>query len=61
MKGSRNLPITTLVNSIYFWLGELFARNGLDAQAPLQLGTKFSYMLMKVMKFNLKYINTINV
>ncbi|XP_016192045.1 uncharacterized protein LOC107632919 [Arachis ipaensis] len=35
MKGSRNLPITALVKSRYFRLGELFARKGSEALAQL--------------------------
>ncbi|XP_025678700.1 uncharacterized protein [Arachis hypogaea] len=61
MKGSRNLPITALVNSSYFRLGELFARKGSEALAQLQVGAKFSQTLMKAIEFNSKYVNTMNV
>ncbi|XP_016177854.1 uncharacterized protein LOC107620159 [Arachis ipaensis] len=37
MKGSRNFPITGLVRSTYFRLGELFSRKGSEALAQLQL------------------------
>ncbi|KAL4390215.1 hypothetical protein AHAS_Ahas03G0122800 [Arachis hypogaea] len=46
MKGFRNLPITALVKSSYFCLGELFARKGSEALA---------------IEFNSKHVNTMNV
>ncbi|XP_025670176.1 uncharacterized protein [Arachis hypogaea] len=61
MKGSRNLPITALVKSSYFRLGELFARKGSEALAQLQVGAKFSQTLMKAIEFNSKHMNTMNV
>ncbi|XP_029153244.1 uncharacterized protein [Arachis hypogaea] len=61
MKGCRNLPIMALVKSIYFRLGELFARKGSEALAQLQVGAKFSQALMKAIEFNSKHINTMNV
>ncbi|XP_057733951.1 uncharacterized protein LOC130949170 [Arachis stenosperma] len=61
MKGSRNLPITALVKSSYFRLGELFARKGSEALAQLQVGAEFSQTLMKAIEFNSKHVNTMNV
>ncbi|XP_029154676.1 uncharacterized protein [Arachis hypogaea] len=61
IKGSRNLQFTALVKSSYFCLGEIFSRNGSKALAQLQVGAKFSQTLMKVIEFNSKYVNTMNV
>ncbi|KAL4370834.1 hypothetical protein AHAS_Ahas06G0105400 [Arachis hypogaea] len=51
IKGSRNLQFTALI----------FSRNGSKALAQLQVGAKFSQTLMKVIEFNSKYVNTMNV
>ncbi|XP_072084703.1 uncharacterized protein [Arachis hypogaea] len=61
MTGSRNLSITSLVKSTYFWLGELFARKGSEALAQLQVGVKFLQTLMKDIEFNSKHINSMNL
>ncbi|XP_025678937.1 uncharacterized protein [Arachis hypogaea] len=61
MKGSRNSPITTLVKSSYFRLGELFARKGSEALTQLQIGAEFSQTLVKTIEFNSKHVNTMNV
>ncbi|XP_016204359.1 uncharacterized protein LOC107644915 [Arachis ipaensis] len=61
MKGSRNLPITALVKSSYFHLGELFGRKGSEALAQLQVGAEFSQTFMKAIEFNSKHVNTMNV
>ncbi|QHO44859.1 uncharacterized protein DS421_6g174310 [Arachis hypogaea] len=61
MKGSRNSPITALVKSSYFRLGELFARKGSEALAQLQVGAEFSQTLTKAIEFDSKHINTMNV
>ncbi|QHO43511.1 uncharacterized protein DS421_5g163370 [Arachis hypogaea] len=61
IKESRNLPITAPVKSSYFRLGELFARKRSEALAQLQVGVEFSQTLMKVIEFNSKRVNTMNV
>ncbi|XP_029149635.1 uncharacterized protein [Arachis hypogaea] len=61
MKGSRNLPITALIKSSYFRLGELFARKGSEALAQLQVSAEFSQTLMKAIESNSKHVNTMNV
>ncbi|QHN88980.1 uncharacterized protein [Arachis hypogaea] len=60
MKDFRNFPITALVKSSYFRLGELFARKGCEALAQLQVGAEFSQTLIKAIEFNSKHVNTMN-
>ncbi|XP_016195020.1 uncharacterized protein LOC107635991 [Arachis ipaensis] len=61
MKGSRNFPITALVKSSYFRLGEPFARKGFEVLAQLQVGAEFSQTLVKAIELNSKHVNTMNV
>ncbi|MED6179357.1 hypothetical protein PIB30_116323, partial [Stylosanthes scabra] len=55
MKATRNLPVTALVKSTYFRLGEFFARKGEEAHAQLQAGAEFSEKLIKAIEFNSKH------
>ena len=42
LKGARNLPITTLVQAMYFRLGELFVTKDREAHARKDAGFVFS-------------------
>ena len=42
LKGTHNLPVTTLVKSIYFRLATLFVKKGREAEAQLVSEQVFS-------------------
>ncbi|XP_029153236.1 uncharacterized protein [Arachis hypogaea] len=54
LKGTRNLPVITLVKSTYGRLAELFVIRGQTAEAQLASGAKFCQFFMKTMNRNLR-------
>ncbi|QHN92478.1 uncharacterized protein DS421_17g584070 [Arachis hypogaea] len=54
LKGTRNLPVTTLVKSAYGRLAELFVVRGQTAEAQLGSGQWFCQALVKAIECNLK-------
>ncbi|XP_072087956.1 uncharacterized protein [Arachis hypogaea] len=54
LKGTRNLPVTSLVKSTYLRLAELFVVRGQTAEAQLGSGQRYSQALMRAIERNLK-------
>ncbi|XP_072094176.1 uncharacterized protein [Arachis hypogaea] len=54
LKGTRNLPVTTLVKSTYGRLAELFVVRGQTAEAQLGSGQRFCQALVKAIEQNLR-------
>ncbi|XP_025675780.1 uncharacterized protein [Arachis hypogaea] len=50
LKGTRNLPVTSLVKSTYLRLAELFVIRGQTAEAQLASGHRFSQALVKAIE-----------
>ncbi|XP_025692577.1 uncharacterized protein [Arachis hypogaea] len=54
LKGTRNLPVTSLVKSTYGRLAELFVIRGQRAEAQLGSGQEFCQALVKAMERNIR-------
>ncbi|XP_015972038.1 uncharacterized protein LOC107495403 [Arachis duranensis] len=54
LKGTRNLPVTSLVKSTYLRLAELFGYLGQTAEAQLGFGHRYSQALIKAIERNLR-------
>ncbi|XP_072064339.1 uncharacterized protein [Arachis hypogaea] len=61
LKGTRNLPITSLVKSTYGRLAELFVVRGQMAEAQMGTGHEFCPALVKVIKRNMKDLRCFTV
>ena len=61
LKGTRNLPITALVKSTYFYLVELFVIKGREAEAQLAVEQIFLQALQWTIEENRQSISTMMV
>ncbi|XP_029147017.1 uncharacterized protein [Arachis hypogaea] len=61
LKGTRNLPVMSLVKSTYLRLAELFVVRGHTAEAQLGSGQRFSQALVKAIERNLKDLRCFTV
>ncbi|XP_029147126.1 uncharacterized protein [Arachis hypogaea] len=61
LKGTRNLPVTSLVKSTYLQLAELFVVRGQMAEAQLGSGHRYSQALVNAIKRNLKDLRCFTV
>lgn len=58
LKGTRNLPITSIVQSIYYRLAELFVKKGQQQHAMINAGREYSEVLTRTMDDNRRKANS---